>query len=95
MKYSTVPLRPDTAHRAPYTVHRTPYTVRCNSYCNPHRGATLHAALREGQFTIPWCAFNGGNDAFVDVGNKKVGVEGLMRYLGVDAERTLHVVRML
>ena len=87
MKYSTVPL-------TPYTVHRTPYTVHRNSYCNPHCGATLlPAALREGQFTIPWCAFNGGNDAFVDVGNKKVGVEGLMRYLGVDAKRTLHVVR--
>ena len=85
MTYSTVPLRPDTVHRTPYTGTHT---------CNPHCGATLlPAALREGQFTIPWCAFNGGNDAFVDVGNKKVGVEGLMRYLGVDAKRTLHVVR--
>jgi hypothetical protein len=31
---------------------------------------------------LPFCAFNGGNDVFVDVGNKSLGLECLMSYLG-------------
>ena len=31
---------------------------------------------------LPFCAFNGGNDVFVDVGNKSLGLDALMRYLG-------------
>eukprot|EP00887_Chlorella_sp_A99_P006869 scaffold2.g6869.t1 len=31
---------------------------------------------------LPFCAFNGGNDVFVDVGNKSLGLEALMNYLG-------------
>lgn len=30
---------------------------------------------------LPFCAFNGGNDVFVDVGNKSLGLDALMRYL--------------
>ena len=32
--------------------------------------------------TLPYCAFNGGNDVFVDIGNKSLGLEALMAYLG-------------
>jgi IMP and pyridine-specific 5'-nucleotidase len=32
---------------------------------------------------VPFCAFNGGNDVFVDVGNKLLGLEALMKYLQV------------
>ena len=36
---------------------------------------------------IPFCAFNGGNDVFVDVGNKSIGLEALMQYLQCDPVR--------
>jgi len=41
--------------------------------------------------SIPFCAFNGGNDVFVDVGNKHIGLQALMRYLDIDGSQTLHV----
>lgn len=40
---------------------------------------------------LPYCAFNGGRDVWVDVGNKRVGVQILQSYLGVPAEETLHI----
>ncbi|KAF9585388.1 IMP 5'-nucleotidase [Lunasporangiospora selenospora] len=40
---------------------------------------------------IPFCAFNGGNDVFVDIGNKLIGVEVLQTYLGAAPDATLHV----
>ncbi len=33
------------------------------------------------QAELPFCAFNGGNDVFVDVGNKSLGLEALMNHL--------------
>lgn len=40
---------------------------------------------------IPFCAFNGGRDVWVDVGNKRVGVEVLSAYLGIDSKDILHI----
>ncbi|GIL80770.1 hypothetical protein Vretimale_9127 [Volvox reticuliferus] len=40
---------------------------------------------------VPFCAFNGGNDVFVDVGNKLLGLEALMKYLRVTPPEVLHV----
>jgi IMP and pyridine-specific 5'-nucleotidase len=40
---------------------------------------------------MPFCAFNGGRDVWVDVGNKRVAVEILGTYLGIDATETLHI----
>lgn len=40
---------------------------------------------------LPYCSFNGGNDAWVDVGNKRVGVQVLQSYLGISAHDTLHI----
>ncbi len=40
---------------------------------------------------LPFCAFNGGNDVFVDVGNKSIGLQALQRYLGARPEQVLHV----
>ena len=40
---------------------------------------------------LPFCAFNGGKDVWVDVGNKRVGVEILCSYLGMPAVQTLHI----
>jgi hypothetical protein len=40
---------------------------------------------------LPYCSFNGGNDAWVDVGNKRVGVQVLQSYLGIPANDTLHI----
>jgi len=39
----------------------------------------------------PYCAFNGGKDVWVDVGNKRVGVEILSAYLGKPIQETLHI----
>jgi len=41
--------------------------------------------------TLPFCAFNGGRDAWVDVGNKRVGVQILQSYLGHPVKETLHI----
>ena len=41
---------------------------------------------------LPFCAFNGGNDVFVDIGDKGWGVLACQRYLGgIEGSRTLHV----
>lgn len=41
---------------------------------------------------IPFCAFNGGNDVFVDIGDKSLGVRGCQKWFGgVGPQATLHV----
>ncbi|KAJ5035090.1 uncharacterized protein L3040_008351 [Drepanopeziza brunnea f. sp. 'multigermtubi'] len=44
---------------------------------------------------LPFCAFNGGNDVFVDIGDKSWGVLVCQEYFGrgepIKGERTLHV----
>ncbi|KAF2767624.1 IMP-specific 5-nucleotidase [Teratosphaeria nubilosa] len=41
---------------------------------------------------IPFCAFNGGNDIFVDIGDKSWGVQACQRFFGgIGGERSLHV----
>eukprot|EP00252_Welwitschia_mirabilis_P013964 TRINITY_DN30966_c0_g1_i1.p1 TRINITY_DN30966_c0_g1~~TRINITY_DN30966_c0_g1_i1.p1 ORF type:complete len:116 (-),score=23.27 TRINITY_DN30966_c0_g1_i1:65-364(-) len=40
---------------------------------------------------LPFCAFNGGSDVFVDIGNKSIGLGALMHYLGKKPHETLHV----
>lgn len=40
---------------------------------------------------IPFCAFNGGTDAWVDVGNKRVAVEILSSYIDVNPQEILHI----
>ena len=41
---------------------------------------------------IPFCAFNGGNDIFVDIGDKSWGVMACQRYFGgIHGSRSLHV----
>lgn len=41
--------------------------------------------------TLPFCAFNGGSDVWVDVGNKRVGVNILASYLGHPPDEILHI----
>ena len=36
---------------------------------------------------LPFCAFNGGGDVFVDIGNKSLGLAALMAHLGVSAPK--------
>jgi IMP and pyridine-specific 5'-nucleotidase len=40
---------------------------------------------------LPFCAFNGGKDCWVDVGNKRVGVTILSTYLNIPKEQMLHI----
>ena len=54
----------------------------------------VQSALHQGSESfegLPYCAFNGGRDAWVDVGNKRVGVSVLQAYLGLPAAECLHV----
>jgi IMP and pyridine-specific 5'-nucleotidase len=60
---------------------------------------TIYEVLEELAITVqtrldsrlPFCAFNGGNDVFVDVGNKSLGLEALMAHLGFAPPQVLHV----
>ncbi|KAJ1432313.1 IMP-specific 5-nucleotidase [Ochromonadaceae sp. CCMP2298] len=45
----------------------------------------------EPRITLPYCVFNGGTDAWLDVGNKSVGVAVLQAYLKVPPANCLHV----
>jgi IMP and pyridine-specific 5'-nucleotidase len=40
---------------------------------------------------LPFCAFNGGSDVWVDIGNKLIGVQILQEFLGAIQGETLHV----
>jgi len=40
---------------------------------------------------FPYCAFNGGNDVWFDIGNKKEGIEGLQMLFNVKSGHSLHV----
>ncbi|TPX64465.1 hypothetical protein SpCBS45565_g05838 [Spizellomyces sp. 'palustris'] len=47
--------------------------------------------IREGQRPLPFCAFNGGSDVWVDIGNKLIGVQMLQEILNTTGSETLHV----
>jgi len=56
------------------------------------RCQTKLSALNSGAgLNLPFCAFNGGSDVWVDVGNKRVAVEVLSSYLGIDPHEILHI----
>jgi IMP and pyridine-specific 5'-nucleotidase len=40
---------------------------------------------------VPFCAFNGNRDVWVDVGNKSYGIQALLEYLGIEGEHTCHL----
>ena len=40
---------------------------------------TVHSQLVDAP--VPFCAFNGGGDVFVDIGNKSLGLHALKTYL--------------
>jgi IMP and pyridine-specific 5'-nucleotidase len=43
------------------------------------------------QVDLPYCVFNGGSDAWLDVGNKSVGMAALQAYFGLPPQNCLHV----
>lgn len=43
------------------------------------------------QISLPYCVFNGGTDAWVDIGNKSVGVSILQHYFDFPKNSCLHV----
>lgn len=47
--------------------------------------------MKAEKIELPWCAFNGGRDAWVDVGDKSVGVAALQAWLGIACHETIHV----
>jgi len=47
--------------------------------------------LNTSDISLPYCAFNGGRDAWMDVGNKRVGVLVLQHFLGFNPDECLHI----
>lgn len=45
----------------------------------------------DGSVSIPFCAFNGGSDVWVDIGNKLIGVKVLTGFFKLLPRQTLHV----
>jgi len=45
----------------------------------------------EGRGVVPFCAFNGNRDVWVDVGDKRYGIEALLHYLSIEGEATCHM----
>jgi len=45
----------------------------------------------DGRNAVPFCAFNGGNDVFCDIGDKSYGLQSLMTYLHCQAGEVMHV----
>lgn len=43
------------------------------------------------QISLPYCVFNGGRDAWIDIGNKSVGVAALQAYFQCTPSQCLHV----
>lgn len=48
-------------------------------------------ALRNKNVDLPYCAFNGGRDAKVDVGDKAVGVAALKVWFNFEGSSYVHV----
>lgn len=46
---------------------------------------------QESPITLPFCVFNGGTDAWLDIGNKSVGVAALQAYYNLQPAECLHV----
>eukprot|EP00545_Synedropsis_sp_CCMP1620_P002714 CAMPEP_0119009962 /NCGR_PEP_ID=MMETSP1176-20130426/4705_1 /TAXON_ID=265551 /ORGANISM="Synedropsis recta cf, Strain CCMP1620" /LENGTH=483 /DNA_ID=CAMNT_0006962547 /DNA_START=1 /DNA_END=1449 /DNA_ORIENTATION=+ len=51
----------------------------------------VQSELSKVAIELPFCAFNGGRDVWVDVGNKRVGVQILQSYTGISTTDTLHI----
>ncbi len=51
----------------------------------------IQTELDHAKVRLPFCAFIRGRDAWVDVGNKRVGVQVLQSYLGISPAETLHI----
>ena len=47
--------------------------------------------VKQPPVTLPFCVFNGGRDTWLDVGNKRVGVEALQAFFGLAPSSCLHV----
>lgn len=49
-----------------------------------------HHLQSDVRVTIPFCSFNGGNDVFIDVGSKSLGIRALQSRLGATPATTVH-----
>jgi len=66
-------------------------TAAASAAKKPPSAATAAEEAGPSCLELPWCAFNGGRDAWVDVGNKSVGVQAMQAFLGVSCSASLHV----
>merc|ERR1711904_122620 len=52
---------------------------------------TAQVQLNGDPSNIPHCAFNGGGDCFIDVGNKAYGIDSLVRMFKMEPKQVMHV----
>ena len=52
---------------------------------------TAQVQLNGDPSNIPHCAFNGGGDCFIDVGNKAYGIDSLVRMFQMEPKQVMHV----
>ena len=50
----------------------------------------VQAALAKSAIPVPFCAFNGGRDVFIDVGHKALGIRALQHRVGAYPGQTVH-----
>jgi IMP and pyridine-specific 5'-nucleotidase len=66
--------------------------VQVSVICNTVQLLTSIQEISSVGRRLPFCAFNGGNDVFVDIGDKSWGVRACQGFFqGIDASKTLHV----
>lgn len=66
--------------------------LRCQRNIEEHlRREAAASGAPPGSDRVPFCAFNGGRDAWVDVGNKDIGAQAMQAFLKVSSETSLHV----
>lgn len=53
--------------------------------------AQVREAIRQSGITIPYCAFNGGRDVWVDVGNKAMALAILQSMFAVEPRQCMHI----
>ena len=51
----------------------------------------LASTLNKNKVKIPFCAFNGGNDCFVDIGDKSIAIIALQKLTGAKGDQCLHI----
>ena len=65
--------------------------LKPTAHLSPVSLLSTHNKLSAKPYAPPHCVFNGGQDVWVDIGNKLLGVQMLQQRLSCDPSHTLHI----